>query len=207
MENKGSNLEDKQTSDSSQVQSRRKFLTKVGTGALIVSLPSKAVWATNGGIGGLTGSVVASGNSSDFAGGNALKLQRPWYWIQHKDKISSSILNTRFKDLFGGNAWKENGDFLGSHKTVANILFGTSSNTFAYQGPNNINRLIVSSYLSAIYTNSAMFDVHFPVVGMNKPYSSNSQLAHALYAMGAKNPWATATQLGQLHDNPSSVTV
>lgn len=80
-----------------KVSSRRKFLTKSSAGILIASLPAKSVWATGGNI---AGSIVASGNSSDWAGGKTVCLHSHGYWKNHLGNVDSSYKNKAFKDAF-----------------------------------------------------------------------------------------------------------
>ena len=58
------------------VNSRRKFLVKATAGAVVATLPAKAVWAT-----GTAGSITASGHSSDFAQNHPIKIKGSHFWL------------------------------------------------------------------------------------------------------------------------------
>lgn len=190
MEQNGSTPQQEQTT---KLNSRRKFLTRAGTGALIASLPAKSVWATN--VNGLANSIVASGNTSDFAGGNAVKVQGAEYWKANKSFLGS-FKQTKFVDIFHNNPII-NGSMNNLHnKTISNILHADPDSKLAGKG--NINHYLVSVYLSAKYSESALFDVYFPVVGPSKPFASLDALAVYLYGHASASPLTLATELDDL---------
>ncbi|MFC3121987.1 twin-arginine translocation signal domain-containing protein [Agaribacter flavus] len=186
---------------------RRTFLKRSAAGATLATIPAKSVWAT-----GITNSIVASGHGSDFAGGVPLKLQRPWYWQNRQGSIQASLLDSSFSTVFGGQPFADNmGTALkkrgtGEDLTVRDVIVGIGSgnNNWVYRGPANVNGLLISAYLSAVYTGVPMFDVNFPVVGPNKPFQMNEVLAMKLYQMAQPNPQLMGQELAQLHDNPTT---
>lgn len=96
--------QNKNTVRNEAVASRRKFLTKATAGLVIASLPAKSVWATN-----MTGSIVASGNSSVWNEDTRIALLSHGYWKNHDDwqRLDSAwnpgrkLKNESFKNVFG----------------------------------------------------------------------------------------------------------
>jgi hypothetical protein len=203
MDNKQSqDTQAEKTSPAVSTDGRRKFLRKATAGALIATIPAKSVWAT-----GLTSSVVASGHGSDMAGGQTLVVKGPNYWANRSNMIDQSVLSQTFAGLFGGPALKGNGDHLPSDLTIGEILLEKNGNdNYVYNGPSRYNRLMVSTYLSALYSDSAMFDVHFPVIGHGRAYPSHDIFAQKLYLMGSSTTASSfANELNTLRTNPTSL--
>lgn len=105
MEERNSNLTNQNLDE---VSSRRKFLTRATIGATLATIPAKSVWAT-----GLTNSIVASGHGSDFAGGKALILKSPDYWLTSGVRelnvpysqltyTSFPVIHNKLRRVFGG---------------------------------------------------------------------------------------------------------
>ncbi|MFC4700126.1 hypothetical protein ACFO4O_08170 [Glaciecola siphonariae] len=190
-----------QTTPAQTTNGRRKFLQKASAGALIATIPAKSVWAT-----GLTNSVVASGHGSDMAGGNSLVVKRPWYWVNRLSHLNQHILDLKFSDLFGGAPYQTTHTFFDGALTIRQVLaFTNDSGHYVYAGPSNFNRLMISAYLSAVYSDSAAFDVHFPVIGHNRSYPDDRVFAKKLYKMANGSPSSFALELGKLHDSPESL--
>ena len=94
-------MEKQNNSNEVKRSSRRTFLTRASAGVLMASLPAKSVWASGGNV---AGSIIASGNSSDWAGGNPIHLRSHGYWKTHINKNGYDPLEIRkktFKNVFG----------------------------------------------------------------------------------------------------------
>jgi hypothetical protein len=182
---------------------RRKFLRRASTAAVIASIPAKSVWAT-----GMTNSMVASGHGSDMAGGNSIHLVKPHKWVKYANnhQLDSGFLDQKFSMLFGGAPIKN-----GSHElfddwlTVRQVLTTKKQDgKFKYAGPNNLNRLMISTVLSAKY--SGHFQAFYPVVGYKKPFPDVTTFARKVYGMTpSSNAGSLANQLRTLHENPASL--
>ncbi|GLR70917.1 hypothetical protein [Agaribacter marinus] len=177
--------------------SRRKFLTRSATGVALASLPAKSVWAT-----GVTGSMVASGHGSDMAGGKRLVVKWPSYWVKNISFVDKSTLNSKFSTVFGGKPFKSATKKFDGNLTVKQVLIGEASKSGVYGGPKNVNRLMISAYLSAMYSDSATFSVHFPVVGPKRAFKTQQMFGQKLYAMAIANPSVMGTELQELHKDP-----
>lgn len=171
-------------------ESRRKFLLKGTAGLVIASLPARSVWASGGGV---AQSIIASGHSSDFAGGTPITLRSPGYWKTHQTTEHA----TKFKDVFGGNAFTK----LGVATMADDVTFGqillTKGST--YKGISNVNFHMVAMYLNAKY--SGQFGLNFPVFGTGKPFASLSAFASYLYTKAVLNPSGLGTELSGLITN------
>lgn len=171
-------------------ESRRKFLIKGTAGLVIASLPARSVWASGGGV---AQSIIASGHSSDFAGGTPIKLLSPGYWKTHQ----TTEHTTKFKDIFGGKAFSTTGGAtMDDNVTFGQILTTKGS---AYKGVSTVNFHLVAMYLNAKY--SGQFGLNFPVFGAGKPFTSLSAFASYLYTKALLNPSGVGTELNSLITN------
>ena len=199
-------LEAENSSANVAKSSRRKFLVKASAGTLIATLPAKTVWANV-----ITNSMVASGHGSDFNAGVTVQLQGPNFWCAEQSRLGT-VLNDRFVSIFGGAAINNAGLF-DSHLTLRQVLCDktthpSGSETFTYDGPSGINRLLISTYLSAKFTDNGMFPVDYPVVGLNhRPFRTFPLFAHRLYGLAAGNANQFASELHTLITNPRSLVV
>ncbi|PCI59297.1 MAG: hypothetical protein COB35_11780 [Gammaproteobacteria bacterium] len=83
------------SSDSAVAPSRRKFLTRTTAGVVVASIPAKSVLANN-----IVNSIIASGNASDFAGGDPIQLLGPCQWLGLKS-YWTSVKDEKFNVIFG----------------------------------------------------------------------------------------------------------
>ena len=146
-------------------QGRRKFMRRVGTGAVIAALPMKSVWAN-----GITNSIIASGHGSDWAGGATLNLLN---WPKFKSMYTNPSTAPLFSTVFNGRArHKDDTKFLGNGVSFYNILHEKKNDgTFKdrYQGPNRYNQRLIAMYLNALYHNTSVNGqlITYPVVNAN----------------------------------------
>lgn len=200
-------LEAENNSLNATKSARRKFLVRASAGTLIATLPAKTVWANV-----ITNSMVASGHGSDFNSGTAVKLKWPSYWEHRMDDISG--IDTKFSMIFGGAPLKNTSlslfdDWLTLRAVLSEKAVNSSNVEYhKYAGPSNINRLLISTYFAAVYTNSGVFNVDYPVVGgHDKPFQSYSDFAHKLYNLAKTNPSHFASDLKKLIKSPTSIIV
>jgi hypothetical protein len=184
-------------------QSRRVFMRRAGTGAVIAALPMKSVWAN-----GITNSIIASGHGSDWAGGADLVLRDSNFFTS---LYSVSDPGPAFKDIFSGNAIHENGtETLGDDVTFYNILSSkdnSGSVDTKFTGPSLYNQQLVTMYLNAL--NHGNDGIAYPVVNQStgRPFSTANQYAQQLYTMTIGTPSASGSALGDLIANPYSFSV
>ena len=74
---------------------RRKFLTKSAAAVVVGSIPSRSIWAN-----GITNSIVASGNGSDFAGGRDIKLLSACSLLNLLKRYQHAYLDQNFSLVF-----------------------------------------------------------------------------------------------------------
>uniref|UniRef100_UPI003BA904B2 hypothetical protein n=1 Tax=Ningiella ruwaisensis TaxID=2364274 RepID=UPI003BA904B2 len=192
-QNKSQETQVDKSSTAQAIEGRRKFLRKTAAGALIASIPAKSVWATNG----LTNSIVASGHGSDFAGGTSLVLRHPDQWLHTSS--DTSWHNITFKDMFGSKT-------IGTNKNPKlKLMFRKDRDgNYIHGGPANINVLLVSAVLNAMYHDG--HNIIFPVVsdrgmhGQARPtFRDIEQFKSKMYALASASPHDVARELSDLH--------
>lgn len=174
------------------VKDRRKFLTRTGTGLLIASIPAKSVWAQN-----LAGSIAASGNSSDWADGQAMSLQSHGYWYNQghgKRNDPNNLLDLPFKSTFGMPLGTDITDF-----DLWEALEGSRS------GPSNVHMQMITIWLNASYTylnNLTSCDgnsFYYPIIGTGGGQFATPELFAAhLYSLAQVSPSTAGTDFGNL---------
>lgn len=177
--------------DSQQTNiSRRKFLTRTGTGLVIASLPVRSVWANGGGI---ANSIVASGHGSDFAGGEPLRLLQP---SDVAGMSNNSPYNLNFYNTFKGAPFGVNGN-------TSSVSFRDITTNSNKQGPNSINLYLILVYLSAVHSGSSPASgIYYPIVGVSKPFSDYGLFARYLHEQATLNTSYTSQVLANLVHRP-----
>ncbi|MBF7072176.1 hypothetical protein ISG33_02010 [Glaciecola sp. MH2013] len=252
MEDKNSNLPT--DTGLEKTQSRRKFLTRASSGALLATIPSKSVWATMS-----SNSIAASGHGSDFAGGKAMHLKKPHHWVDtgvpeltdKYERICGGVpyVGGNFGTCLGSSKnkiqlchilgdWNEIKSFVktlfirksnGSKiyaRVVNKVINGTryrikfpknTSGDYEYftknevlealAGDHDLNKLIVSAYLNALYSGSHL-GIHYPVVnsynGNRTPFQSAESYIRKIHLSAQGNPSHTREVLNSLHNDPNS---
>ncbi|GAC23317.1 hypothetical protein GMES_1018 [Paraglaciecola mesophila KMM 241] len=142
------NVVDKKTENSQDaVSNRRKFLLKGSAAALIVSLPSKATWATTAN--GFTVSGNLSGNLSQACTTTTIAGVSPATWLVDakndqnlKDSLKAVKWDTVFSISTTGTYTNNNGGVV-SRPHLYRVL---------WQG-SDIDKSLVAGYLNAYYGN------------------------------------------------------
>lgn len=185
---------------------RRKFLVKtsagIAAGSLMVTLPTKSVWAT-----GIGNSMAASGHGSDTFGGLTLHLQDASYLITN---THVSVNTQTFKDVFGINAYNFSGGAVSTYPdntTLIQILTGMADSVtqdLELYGPNDINLNMVIVYLNALL-DSTDGNITYPIIQITNsfPFDSLFNFANYLGNEAAMRRLTTATQLAALVANPN----
>jgi hypothetical protein len=155
---------------------RRVFLKRASAGVLIASIPGRSAWA------GINGSIVASGNASDFNQGYETKLKN-----EH-DFDYDQYEHLKFKDVFGQNPYNRKGNFRRKDLNFKDIL---KSNRRGKRGINDINIALVVMYLNAIKHNTD--GIYYPVLS-NYNYNPDA-FAKYLYSQTRDNPAQAGTEL------------
>lgn len=182
-------------------QSRRVFMRRAGTGAVIAALPMKSVWAN-----GITTSIIASGNGSNWVGSNDLHLCE---YRDFQPMFTIRDPGPTFASVFGGPA-KSNGlsgGDLSAELTFFNILKIKDNDKVrqkSYKGPSNYNRHLVAMYLNAKY--NGQWGIVYPVVNVStgRPFASAEEYALRLYELTKDTAAASGKQLGLLINDPTS---
>lgn len=169
-------------------QSRRQFLTRTTAGVVIAALPAKSVWATTGGI---AQSIVASGHSSDFAGGKQVTFLSPGYWKTHLETVNHPCC---FKTEFGGKAFSKMGNpTLHQDTTFGQILMTPGAD---FKGISTVNFHMVAMFLNAKY--HGQFGLNFPIIGTGKPFPTLAAFADYLYKKASADPAGVGDELTAL---------
>lgn len=175
--------------------SRRKFLQKASTGVVIASLPTRSVWASNGGI---LNSIQASTHASGWTS-RQLALVSPGKWknIKNHDKsVYYAIKKLSFKSVFKTTPIGQSQDY-----TFYEILKNPGSGRNKLGGSNNINYYLVQTYLNAQYSGRTFGGetIYFQVVRIlptgfgnsNAPFADLS--AFADYLMSLVNSYGASS--------------
>ena len=155
---------------------RRTFLKRTTAGALIAFIPGRSAWA------GIAGSIVASGNSSDFNQGESTRLQ-------NKDYFRDNVSDIDFSDIFGSKPFNKTGNIKKNDLTFKKIL---NSKRTSQKGVNDVNVALVVLYLNAIYSDSDG-NINYPV--LNNYNGDDSAFAQYLFQAAISNPGQAGTDL------------
>ena len=178
-------------------KSKRVFLKKVTSTAIITTIPSRSVWGMNH---VSNGSIMPSMNGSDFGGVNQIILQDPQYWIGNQVLMSRSVLDQPFDDLFGGYAFKNTQSHHNHQTTISDILNGKKNKPDFYYGPDEINLWMVSLYFNALYSENYTFGCYYPVVGHGKSFVTAQDLAYYLYTSARNDTYSMAKNIRDIHE-------
>ena len=148
---------------------RRVFLKRASAGVLIASIPGRSAWA------GINGSIVASGNASDFNQGYETKLKNEHGFDYEQYE------HLKFKVVFGEKPYNGQGRFNKKDLNFKSIL---KSSRKSKRGINDINVALVVMYLNAIKHNTD--GIYYPVLSN---YNNNADaFAKYLYSQTSDNP-------------------
>ena len=190
------NLMEKQNNVSKT--SRRRFIQRSAIGATILSLPAKSVWAN-----GITNSIVASGHGSDWASGQNISLENPWFW---KNNLTQAELSETFSAVFGGDAIKRNGSKHDSGVTLFDILdvLNTKGEDRSgaqkdLVGKKGYNIFMIAMYLNAKYGKSDVnqYNIYYPVAN-GRPFMDEYEFASHLYSVTNATYQSSAQELKQI---------
>lgn len=155
-------------------QSRRRFIKRTGTASLLAALPSTAAW----GNGLLAGSIVASGNGSDYSGGGTIAILSPGKWKNQAFPWPNLNPDATFFSVFGGVPFGTLKDSDGNTLSLTQLQQikcidilrnpggnGTGSND-KLGGPSNVNEFLVQTYLNAVHHGLSFGGelINFPVI-------------------------------------------
>jgi hypothetical protein len=161
---------------SKNTKQRRIFLKRATAGAVIASIPGRSAWA------GINGSIVASGNASDFNQGYETKLKNEHGFDYNQYK------HLEFKHVFGKNPYNGRGNYRRKDLNFNEIL---KSDKKGRRGINDINVALVVIYLNAIEHNTG--GIFYPVLSN---YDNNADaFAKYLYNQTSYNPSQAGTEL------------
>lgn len=179
-------------------QSRRNFVKKALAGSMVVSLPTKSVWAQTS----ITASAGASGNGSDANSIVQYNLESPDYW---RYNMPYEFKYKTFKDIFGVSAYKakyhDSFSYYHTEKYDTYLYKILGLHRSSYAGYADYNRLCISMFLNAAM--SGQDDIYYPVVE-DGTFSSSYAFARKLIELTYSNPETSAHQLTSIIENPSS---
>lgn len=197
-----------------KTKNRRKFIKKGGAGLLLASLPVASVWGQDSLI---AGSIIASGNGSDFSGGKQIKLVSPGYWKNHANDWRAYSSTDSFASMFGGaplGVLKKAGSNLtiseASETSLIKILHNPGTGKNGLGGPGNVNCFMICIVLCA--ANHGRFvsgqQINFPVIKGSISYgqvnrglfNTLSDFARYLYGKGLTNASGLGAELSDLVD-------
>lgn len=191
----------------SNQSARRRFLQKTGVVAAITAIPAKPVWASNC----MAGSICASGNGSDYAGGDPISLAKPKDWKKNPDHWVTYHKDDKFKNVFGfdaiGDLKKANGSPITNKGWIR--LKHILNNQDRLGGPSGINVYLVTMLLNAAAHGQTVAGVmiNFPVVksvissvgGAERGlFATLEDFADYLYDNAAAMPDQYAMELSQM---------
>lgn len=168
-------METNKINNSTVKPTRRKFLTRTAAGVVVASIPARSVLANN-----IVNSIVASGNASDFSGGEPIELIGPCKWLELED-YWTNVNDSSFLSIFGEGPSTSLNSLLECFCCMKPFSIGDDDNddnddqgqcaSGDDDGGGNINTpfaLMIAMYLNAIvdfnHKGNTPYGLHYPII-------------------------------------------